>query len=116
RLRPRSPSARPRRRPPDRPNSMTLAEVEVGQYLPLPLPVRNETVSKVILDGCANLPLFPLPLSIEQRHLATASWVTDPDHLVWEVWHRGTICGILGISRIVVGLDALAHFAFFDRQ
>jgi len=94
-------------------------EVSAGQYLAVMYnpfvgnPAKNDT----ILDGCVNLPnLFPLPGTIQERRIIIASWLTHPEHLFWEVWRGGNVIGILGLSRIIRGLDALGHFAFFDRQ
>jgi len=79
-----------------------VAPVPVGQYLAIPLdPFRGSTTKNdAILNGCAGLTnLFPLPGTHD-----------------WEVWYHGAVIGVLGLTRIVPGLDALAHFAFFDRQ
>ena len=77
-------------------------------------PARND----VILRTCAEMPnLFPLrPESVEERMVAVAHTLTAPDTVAWEVWRHDTLCGILILSKIVPQLDALAHFAFFDRQ
>src|SRR5207237_9879812 len=93
--------------------------VEAGQYLAVLLnPFRGgEEKNRTILDGCLRLPnLFPLPGTDDERRFIVASWLTDSDHLFWEVWHAQHVVGILGLTRIVPGLDALAPFVFFDRQ
>ena len=95
-----------------------VATVEVGQYLAVPF-VFDETrarINEAILDGLTRLPVFPLPWTLPERQRAVAAWLTDPDNLVWEVWRGGELVGILSLSRIVRGLDAVGHFAFFDRQ
>lgn len=96
----------------------TDATVEVGQYLAVPFRFdwTREHVNAAIVEGCIHLPLFPLPMSADERRVAIAGFLVHPEHLVWEVWRGGEICGILCLSRIVRGLDALAHLAFFDRQ
>lgn len=93
--------------------------VGVGQYLAVPYspfttkPEHNDA----ILAGCLNLPnLFPLPLTEDEKKIAVASWITKPDHLFWSVWAGGNVIGMIGLTRIIVGLDALAHLAFWDRQ
>jgi hypothetical protein len=92
--------------------------VASGQYLAVPFHFseRRPHVNTVIVEGCINLPLFPLPMTADERRVATASFLTNPEHLVWEVWRGGDLCGVLTLSRITKGLDALAHLAFFDRQ
>ena len=76
-------------------------------------PARND----VILRTCAEMPnLFPLrPASVEERMVAIAHTLTAPDTYAWEVWRGNTLCGILILTRVIPRLDALAHFAFFDR-
>lgn len=77
-------------------------------------PARND----VILKACAEMPnLFPLPLeTMEERMVAVAHVLTAPDSYAWEVWRGQDLVGILLVSKVIVGLDAMAHFAFFDRQ
>lgn len=76
-------------------------------------PARND----IILQKCAEMPnLFPLqPDSVEERMVAVAHTLTAPDTYAWEVWRSHELCGILILSKIIPGLDAQAHFAFFDR-
>lgn len=96
-----------------------MTDVTVGQYLAVPYSpfTGNPAKNDVILDGCVNLPnLFPLPGTPHERKIIIAAWLTDPDHFFWEVWRSGACIGILGLSRVIVGLDAVGHFAFFDRQ
>lgn len=96
-----------------------MTEVSAGQFLAVPYhplatkPEHNET----ILAGCLNLPnLFPLVLTEEEKRVAIAHFLTGPQDLWWSVWRGGTVVGMLGLTRIIVGLDALAHLAAFDRQ
>ena|SRR5256712_4741876 len=98
---------------------MSLSEVGSGQYLAVPYdPFSTKAEhNEAILNGCVNLPnLFPLPGTVEERKVIIASWLTKPEHLFWTVWSCGNVVGVLGLSRIIVGLDALAHLAMFDRQ
>ena len=62
------------------------------------------------IESSSSYALFPLPGSDEQRKFIVAAWLTDTNHLFWEVWHQQHVVGILGLTRIVPGLDALAHF------
>ena len=96
-----------------------MTSVEAGQYLAVPFRYdeRRAAVNERLIAGCLELPnLFPIPLDELSRKIAVAAWLTDANHLFFEVWHNRTIVGILGLTRVVPGLDALAHFAFFDRQ
>lgn len=97
---------------------MTDGIVEVGQYLAIPFvpSLHRPHVNERILEGCVNLPLFPLPLTPDERRVAVAAHLTNPSNIAWEVWKNGDVRGIFLLSRVVPGLDALAHLAFFDRQ
>lgn len=97
---------------------MTLSEVTAGQYLAVPFVFnpKREAVNEALLAGCLHLPnLFPIPMGEMERKTAVACWLTDPNNFFWEVWHKGALVGILGVTRVIPGLDALAHLAFFDR-
>jgi len=96
-----------------------VGQVSVGQYLAIPFdafrgpPIKNDR----LLDGCLHLPnLFPIPGTVDERRLAVAAWLTSPDHMFWETWHNGNLIGVMGLTRIIPKLDAMAHMAFFDRQ
>lgn len=96
-----------------------MTEVQVGQYLAVPYAplTLKEQHNATILSGCADLPnIFPLPYNEYDRKVIAAAWLTDPKNVFWAVWQGGDIVGILGLTRIIVGLDATAHLAFFDRQ
>src|SRR5437879_13023796 len=96
-----------------------VAPVVAGQFLAVPLDAfrGGDAKNDAILTGCISLPnLFPLPGDAQQRKFIVAAWLTDANHLFWEVWQQRTVVGILGLTRIIPGLDALAHFAFFDKQ
>ena len=98
---------------------MNSGTVEAGQYLAIPFQFnpRRAVINDALLTGCLHLPnLFPVPGTEQDRKIAVAAWLTDPDNLFWEVWHGGTLIGILGVTRVILGLDALAHLAFYDRQ
>lgn len=91
----------------------------VGQYLAVPYNANRGGPSKheTILKGCLNLPnIFPVPGTTTDRAFTVAWWINDPKHLFWEVWRGADLVGMCGYTRIVEGLDALAHFAFWDRE
>lgn len=48
-----------------------------------------------------------------QRLSSVSAMLLRPDSMSWEVWN-GELVGLIYMTRIVVGSDALAHFAFFD--
>jgi RimJ/RimL family protein N-acetyltransferase len=89
-----------------------------GQLLAVPYqpfkgdPKKND----VILDGLLALPVFPIPGTPEERRVAIAWVLTDSDNLIWEIWQDGQLIGIFLLTRVIRGLNALAHLAFFDRQ
>lgn len=99
-------------------------EITAGSFLILPYrwdagdPSKNEK----ILAHCSSLSnLFPLPIGEDERKIAVAQALTAPENVVWEVWRRSAqvpmeLVGVLLLTRVVAKLDALAHFAFFDRH
>ena len=50
------------------------------------------------------------------RREAVIARLSDPATRVWEVWRGSELVGILVLSAIVPGRDALGHFLFFDRE
>ncbi len=77
----------------------------------------DEAKNAKILDALSTLPnLFPLQYTVEQRQLIIAATLVDPTNRAWEIWRDGSLVGILLLTRIVRGLDALAHLAFFDKK
>lgn len=77
----------------------------------------DERRNQTILDSVAGLPnVFPLTTSLDERKVVVAQYLTDPQNVAWEVWRGGDLTGILLMTRIVRGLDALCHLAFFDRR
>ena len=61
-----------------------------------------------ILDECVKHPeRFTLPMSDQDIRITAASYLTNPANRVWEVWRGSEFVGILLLSRIVEGLDAL---------
>lgn len=101
-------------------STITVASARTELLLALPYepfsgnPARND----VILRTCAEMPnLFPMrPESVEERMIAVAHTLMAPDTYAWEVWRGATLCGMLILTRCIPGYDAVAHFAFFDRQ
>lgn len=76
----------------------------------------NERTAQALLDGMLSVPaIFPTPGTVEERRVLIASILTDPLNRVWLVWQSGTLIGALLLSHIIPGVDAQAHFVFFDR-
>jgi hypothetical protein len=55
----------------------------------------------------------------DTRLWAVANVLTKPNSMAWEVWRYENdipvdICGILYLTDITVGQDAVAHYVFFD--
>lgn len=59
---------------------------------------------------------FTGPQSPEQHLVAAAVLLHDPFNRQWEVWRGGQLVGIMMLSRIHWGADALVHFVFFDQD
>lgn len=77
----------------------------------------DEARNTKILDGVAGLPnMFPVKTTLDERRLTVAQTLVDPANVAWEIWRDGQLVGILLLTRIVRGVDALAHFAFFDKK
>lgn len=78
---------------------------------------KDEARNRLILDSLVALPnLFQGNTASEDRVLVAAQTLVDPGNKVWEIWRDGTLVGILLLTRIVRGVDALAHLAFFDKK
>lgn len=45
-----------------------------------------------------------------------AAMLAAPDTRTWEVWREGELVGVLYLTKIVPGVDAKAHYVFFDRK
>lgn len=102
-----------------------VAPPPVGSYVILPYrwhtgnPEADELKNGKILAHCSTMSnLFPLPWSEDERKVLVANILTDSKNLYWEVWKKPPmeLVGLLILTRIVPKLDALAHFAFFDRH
>lgn len=77
----------------------------------------DEARNSKILEALSQLPnLFPLRYTPEQRRTIIAATLVDPSNVAWEIWRDAELVGILLLTRIVRGLDALAHLAFFDKK
>lgn len=78
---------------------------------------KDEARNRLILNSLVALPnLFQGNVPSEDRLLVAAQTLVDPGNRVWEIWRDGTLVGILLLTRIVRGVDALAHLAFFDKK
>lgn len=77
----------------------------------------NLARNELILTKCAEMTnLFPLPLETqEERMIAVAHTLTALDSFAYEVWRANELCGILLLTKVIPGYDAMCHFAFFDR-
>lgn len=76
----------------------------------------SDNAASTVLDGMASLPVFPMPTNgKDERRVFIASVLSDPHNRAWLVWREGSLCGILLLTDIVPQVDALCHFAFFDR-
>jgi hypothetical protein len=71
----------------------------------------------ILLDTFVAHPDFlTFPHSPEEARAIGANLLTNPGHIVFEVWKDGGIAGIMILTRIVPRVDALLHFLFTDRD
>ena len=78
---------------------------------------QTEDTAKKLLDGMVAMDnLFPVPGTLEERRILIASVLSDPHNRVWTVWRGADLCGVIVLTHIVPRIDAVGHFAFFDRQ
>lgn len=82
-------------------------------YNPL-VKLGTEAANSTMLNGMAAM--FPLPGTPEQRKILAAQIIADQRNRCWQVWHGAEMVGVLLLTDIVAGLDAKAHFVFFDHQ
>ena len=54
----------------------------------------------------------------EARRSFASAYIADAyvNGIVWDIWHGDEICGIFILNRVVPGIDAYAHFLFFDHE
>lgn len=76
-------------------------------------PEQMEARNKRILDVLCDHPhWYGAPMEKEKIRESAAWMLTHPEHRKWEVWLGGRQVGMLHLSRILPGVDALLHFAF----
>lgn len=90
-----------------------------------PTPARANVVSHVLRSLCAfdnvftdyskacELKCFACPLCLS-RMAHASSILAKPDSRVWEIWNDTDCVGVVYLTDIVPGVDALAHYVFFD--
>lgn len=70
--------------------------------------------SGIILDRMCEHPFwFSTPMERAQIRESAAWLLTHPEHLKWEVWCGGQLSGMILLSRLTPGVDALLHFTLF---
>ena len=70
-----------------------------------------------ILDEMVEHPLwFPHETTPKERRAWAAGLLVNADSPKWSVWRGGEILGILLLTRVTAGSDAVVHFLFFDRN
>jgi hypothetical protein len=81
-----------------------------------PFSLTDRTAATVI-DGMVSMPsVFSLPGTLEERRVLIAATLSDLQNRCWTVWDGGACVGCLLLTHIVPRIDALAHFAFWDRK
>ena len=79
-------------------------------------------VMEKILDGCADHRHWYSDIDWdkgpEARRSFASRYIADAyvNGIVWDIWHGDEICGIFILNRIAPGIDAYAHFLFFDNE
>lgn len=100
---------------------LPVAEGKAGLFaLPYTVFTGNDALDEArnatVLDSVAGLPnMFPVVSSVEERRLVVAQYLTNPENVCWGIWRGGALCGILLLTRVTPGVDALCHIAFFDK-
>lgn len=59
---------------------------------------------------------FGVPMTPAERAELLFAIFSNPSHLTWEVWKEEEIVGLIVLTQIHPKMDALLHFAFFDRN
>jgi hypothetical protein len=76
----------------------------------------DENATK-LLEGILNVPaIFSSPGTRDERRVQIASMLTNPKNKVWTVWEGANMVGVTVLVGIAYGIDAEAHFVFFDRK
>ena len=79
-------------------------------------------VMEKILDGCADHRHWYSDIDWDKgpkaRRSFASAYIADAyvNGIVWDIWHGDEICGIFILNRIRLGIDAYAHFLFFDNE
>ena len=79
-------------------------------------------VMEAILDGCADHRHWYSDIEWdkgpESRRSFASAYIADAyvNGIVWDIWHGDAICGIFILNRVSRGIDAHAHFLFFDHE
>jgi RimJ/RimL family protein N-acetyltransferase len=70
-----------------------------------------------LLDEFEAHPAFvSVPSSQAQRREIGAQLLTNPTNRIWGVWRSGELLGVVVLTRVIEGLDALLHFMFLDQN
>jgi hypothetical protein len=76
----------------------------------------DENATK-LLEGMLNVPaIFSSPGTRDERRIQIASMLTNPKNKVWTVWQGADMVGVTVLVGIAYGIDAEAHFVFFDKK
>ena len=100
----------------------TLSDNVRFEALPLtPLPARAHIIEKIMVNLCKFDTIFTDYQKGEDRMWAVAHILNKPNTMSWEVWRHEDgelvdVVGILYLTGISIGQDAVAHFVFFDKR
>jgi hypothetical protein len=95
---------------------MSLIAVPFVPFDGIKWSLSNENATK-LLEGMLNVPaIFSSPGTRDERKVQIASMLTNPKNKVWTVWQGADMVGVTVLVGIAYGIDAEAHFVFFDRK
>jgi RimJ/RimL family protein N-acetyltransferase len=75
-----------------------------------------ERCAQILQTFCEHPSWMTLPFEPAVMKLVAAKILTNPENRVMEVWKGGEFVGLLLLTGITPGVDALVHFVFFDRN
>lgn len=99
---------------------MPLETLESGGLIAVPWdPFRGSQEARAakatqVLGWLTSHPFwFNAPMTTDELYAHTAKELTSGNHVIFEVWKGGEMVGLLCLSRVIHGVDGIAHFSFW---